>query len=332
MIFSCSKCGQKYNIDPAQIPAGRVSAKCKKCGGPVPLRQDQDEDDKAAAKKKSSKAAAKKAALSKKKSQAKQGQKSCGAYIGLALLLGIIGLAGGYYGAQFLAPFDPLATPTAASTPAKCPECPKCPKCDAPTPAPAPEPSAFDKARLGMSAEDIFNLGKMLLLNEASADNGINMLKMSADASHAPAQYSLYAMYSKKKGVPGSSEITARDEDKAFKWLKTAAENGLPLAQISLSTAYSEGKFGEKDEEQAKTWLQKAVAGYTTGAEDGDVEAQFMLGLLLTGAGANKGLLSEVLPADKGAAVEWLGKAKKQGVDSATAYQNFLKERYGPVF
>lgn len=322
MIFTCSKCGQKYNLDPAQIPAGRAHAKCKKCGGPVPLTQSQEKSGETAAKMQQAKALEKKAA-SAKKADKKEAKSACGAYIGLALVLGIVGVALGYFGAQFMAAeSDPLAAS------AKCPECPKCET----SAAVAPEPSEFDKARLDMSAEDIFNFAKLFLLNEASADNGIKMLKMAAEAPSAAAQYSLYAMYSKEKGVPGSTVITVRDEEQAFKWLKAAAENDLPLAQISLSTAYSEGKFGEKDEAQAKAWLQKAVDGYKKSAEAGDVEAQFMLGLLLTGAGANKGLLSEILPADKAAAVEWLGQAKKQGIDSAKAYQNLLKERYGPIF
>lgn len=34
----CSNCGKKYSINPSKIPAGRKYAKCKACGGKIPLR------------------------------------------------------------------------------------------------------------------------------------------------------------------------------------------------------------------------------------------------------------------------------------------------------
>lgn len=34
----CSNCGKKYSINPSKIPAGRKYAKCKACGGKIPLQ------------------------------------------------------------------------------------------------------------------------------------------------------------------------------------------------------------------------------------------------------------------------------------------------------
>ncbi|WPD24353.1 MAG: hypothetical protein SD837_07270 [Candidatus Electrothrix scaldis] len=34
----CSNCGKKYSVNPSKIPAGRKYAKCKACGGKIPLQ------------------------------------------------------------------------------------------------------------------------------------------------------------------------------------------------------------------------------------------------------------------------------------------------------
>ena len=37
MKFTCSKCGRVYNLDASKIPDGKKTAKCKVCGGIIPL-------------------------------------------------------------------------------------------------------------------------------------------------------------------------------------------------------------------------------------------------------------------------------------------------------
>ncbi|MCZ5524541.1 hypothetical protein O5964_31160, partial [Escherichia coli] len=54
------------------------------------------------------------------------------------------------------------------------------------------------------------------------------------------------------------------DDEKAFYWLKLAAEQGHCEAQYSLGRKYSEDKSRHKDNEQAIFWLKKAaLQGHT---------------------------------------------------------------------
>ena len=60
----------------------------------------------------------------------------------------------------------------------------------------------------------------------------------------------------------------AKNEVKAVKWIRKAAEQGFAPAQLGLGNFYDEGIGVEKDEVEAVKWYRKA-------AEQGDAAAQF---------------------------------------------------------
>jgi len=63
----------------------------------------------------------------------------------------------------------------------------------------------------------------------------------------------------------------AKNEVKAVKWFRKAAEQGNDYGQVALGMCYDEGIGVEKDEVEAVKWFRKA-------AEQGDTSAQFFLG------------------------------------------------------
>lgn len=77
-------------------------------------------------------------------------------------------------------------------------------------------------------------------------------LPLAQTANHPLAQYYLGIMHSQGQGVK-------QDDKEAAKWFTSAAQQGVPQAQIKLGEMYMEGKGGlPKDNEQAYAWFTVA--------------------------------------------------------------------------
>jgi TPR repeat protein len=90
-------------------------------------------------------------------------------------------------------------------------------------------------------------------------------IRKAAENKNAIAQLILAYMYSEGLGV-------ARDQDAVVKWMFSAADLGLPAAEVNCGVIYEQG-FGSvaKDPEQAVAWFNKA-------AQDGSALGQAYLG------------------------------------------------------
>ena len=90
----------------------------------------------------------------------------------------------------------------------------------------------------------------------------------------------------------------AKDETKAVKWFRKAADQGNASAQYNLGMMYEDGKGVAKDETIAVEW-------YTKSAEQGNTSAQYNLGVMYEeGKGVKK---------DETKAAEWFRKVSEQG-------------------
>ena len=96
----------------------------------------------------------------------------------------------------------------------------------------------------------------------------IPVLTHKASGGSVVAQTTLGLAYREgvEKAVESNSGRTTRykaNNNKALKWLKTAAENGFPVAQTELGGMYFDGHGVDRDLRQAAYWLeQAAVADY----------------------------------------------------------------------
>lgn len=139
--------------------------------------------------------------------------------------------------------------------------------------------------RRGLAAVAAAGVAGLLLLmvvcgcstTNASKDGGelpIAELLEAANNGDAVAQHNLGCRYHKEgNGV-------AKDMVEAVKWLRKAAEQGLPQAQGALGVCYRDGDGVEKDYALAAMWFRKA-------AEQGHATAERILGKL--SATATKG-------------------------------------------
>ena len=116
-------------------------------------------------------------------------------------------------------------------------------------------------------------------------------LMSAALSGGAEAQFVLGEQYADGRGV-------TRDEAKAARWWRLAAENGMALAQVRLGRLYLKGGGVPEDYAEAKKWFEKA-------AEQGVAAAQNSLGVIYA-----KGI---GVPAEPGAAAAWYLKAAEQG-------------------
>ncbi len=95
----------------------------------------------------------------------------------------------------------------------------------------------------------------------------LNIIKPLAEQGYPDAQFSLGKMYGSGKGVP-------KNNTKALKWFRKAAEQGHTLAQTILGAIYLwEGGGTPKDCAEAVRWYRRA-------AEQGYSNAQFSLGIM----------------------------------------------------
>ncbi len=111
----------------------------------------------------------------------------------------------------------------------------------------------------------------------------------------AETQFKLGVMYESGDGV-------SKDEVEAARWLRKAAEQGLPKAQYTLALMYNVGRGVPYDDAEALRWYRKA-------AEQGEDAAQFRLGWRYQYGGG--------VPKDDVQAHVWLNLSRAAGNESA---------------
>lgn len=123
----------------------------------------------------------------------------------------------------------------------------------------------------------------------------IASLHKQAKEGNADSQYQLADAYLNGNGVP-------RDSKQGVEWLRKAASQDHPAAQLALSRLYLSG--GErnipKDPKQGLEWLRKS-------ADHGYAPAEYSLGLLYRDGGGETGI-----PRNPHEAATWFRKAARQ--------------------
>jgi len=79
------------------------------------------------------------------------------------------------------------------------------------------------------------------------------MISLAKTSDDGLSQYYLGVMYMKGQGVE-------QDYEEASKWLRGAAEKGVPQAQYKLATLYTEGQGVPQDYEYAYIWYSVGAA------------------------------------------------------------------------
>ncbi|MEP3889052.1 MAG: peptidoglycan-binding protein [Hellea sp.] len=136
-----------------------------------------------------------------------------------------------------------------------------------------------------------FQLG-LSYLEQGRTDEGVSLIRKSANQNQPAAQYRLAKLYEIGEGVTQDSEM-------ARQLTERAATNGNRIAMHDLALYYAEGRGGvEADLQAAAKWFEKA-------AERGVVDSQFNLGVLFeSGQG---------LPKNVNDAFVWYSIAAAQG-------------------
>ena len=127
--------------------------------------------------------------------------------------------------------------------------------------------------------------------------------KVAKDYSYPSAQNNLGHMYRGGKGVP-------KDDKKAVKWFRLAAEQGDALGQNALGNMYDTGRGVPKDDKESAKWR-------TLAAEQGNSQSQYNLGVMYENG---KGVLK-----DYKTAVKWYRLAAEQGYAPAQKNLNYSK-------
>ena len=177
----------------------------------------------------------------------------------------------------------------------------------------------------------------------------LRRLKKEAAAGDPHAQYELAQFYRNWPALKAAEwgaflwffrrNWKSKGYDRLYvSWLEKAAEHGHVVSMLELANLYQNGKYVEKDEAKASTYLLQAaekgssealylmgvryengigvdanpsesIARYTQAAEMGHPDAQYLLGYkLLNGSGVDR---------DEKQGVAWLTRAAKQGHPSA---------------
>ena len=149
-----------------------------------------------------------------------------------------------------------------------------------------------------------FQLG-LSYLEQGRTDEGVNLIRKSANQNQPAAQYRLAKLYEIGEGVSQDSEM-------ARQLTERAARNGNRIAMHDLALYYAEGRGGVKtDLPTAANWFEKA-------AERGVVDSQFNLGVLFeSGQGIPKNMTD---------AFVWYSIAAAQGDQFAKTRVDVLKE------
>lgn len=148
-----------------------------------------------------------------------------------------------------------------------------------------------------------FQLG-LSYLEQGRTDEGVALIRKSANQNQPAAQYRLAKLYEIGEGVTQDSEM-------ARQLTERAARNGNRIAMHDLALYYAEGRGGvEADLPTAANWFEKA-------AERGVVDSQFNLGVLFeSGQG---------LPKNVTDAFVWYSIAAGQGDQFAKTRVEVLK-------
>ena len=148
-----------------------------------------------------------------------------------------------------------------------------------------------------------FQLG-LSYLEQGRTDEGVSLIRKSANQNQPAAQYRLAKLYEIGEGV-------SQDQDMARQLTERAATNGNRIAMHDLALYYAEGRGGVNvDLPTAAKWFEKA-------AERGVVDSQFNLGVLHeSGQG---------LPKNVTDAFVWYSIAAKQGDQFAKTRVEVLK-------
>ena len=150
-------------------------------------------------------------------------------------------------------------------------------------------------------------------------ETAVKHYRAAAEQGDAEAQYLLGQCCLKGKGIPAGKReatnwmqefytpdglVTSVDKPQAVEWFRKAAAQGHAKAQVSLGMFY-EMEDAIVSEKEAEECFEKAVPGLRREAEQGDAEAQRLLGSYLMGEAKNEGDLRE--------AIQWIRKAAEQG-------------------
>ena len=161
--------------------------------------------------------------------------------------------------------------------------------------------SAYDKKitdnilKLKKESESLAAQKKARDEAEAAKQEQEKAAEQALERLSAEDQYKFGLKYSKGEGV-------TKDDAKAVKWIRKAAEQGYAQAQSKLGECYDNGNGVATDKVEAAKWWRKA-------AEQGYASAQSNLGVYYyNGEGVAK---------DKDEAIKWWRKAADQGYASA---------------
>lgn len=154
-----------------------------------------------------------------------------------------------------------------------------------------------------------FQLG-LSYLEQGRTDEGVSLIRKSANQNQPAAQYRLAKLYEIGEGVTQDSEM-------ARQLTERAATNGNRIAMHDLALYYAEGRGGvEANLPTAAKWFEKA-------AERGVVDSQFNLGVLFeSGQG---------LPKNVNDAFVWYSIAAAQGDQFAKTRIEVLKSTLDPA-
>ncbi len=146
-------------------------------------------------------------------------------------------------------------------------------------------------------------------LTASRTQDGVTLLRQSANQGLAMAQYRLAKLYERGEGVPA-------DLNMARSWTERAAAAGNRRAMHDLGVYFARGEGAPLDEAAAFRWFRQA-------AELGVADSQFNLGVLYQqgrGVGAN--------PAE---ALFWFLVAARQGDEDAGARATALESQLQPI-
>lgn len=99
-----------------------------------------------------------------------------------------------------------------------------------------------------------FNDGVVAYLSGNYREAFVIMQALAETQEHELAMYYLAIMLQEGRGVEPDARAAAR-------WLRTAAEKGVPQAQNRLARLYRRGEGVPRDYEQAYAWLRTALLG-----------------------------------------------------------------------
>ncbi len=143
----------------------------------------------------------------------------------------------------------------------------------------------------------------------------------AAEQDHIEAQFILGVMYEKGDGV-------ARDDDQAYRWISSAARHGYARARVMLESDkwlnYLDAKKAkvearEKDDSGHQTVSGEQIEEYLRRAEEGDVDAQYNLGIIYYhGEGVSRNFEE---------AIHWFHKAAESGDADAQYNLGFMYGR-----